>query len=160
MVTEYEHLHMCRTYKPVTNRWDSQGKRTLYKLKNSQKMPLKIRLIKPNPTTAPGHGPTTEFLLPVLGSVLTTASHWTWASHSRSRGLPAEQASQPFLCFSFSSSPLTPPHPPPNSSSGWARGHGQRKGSAAKTLLCPSNPSLLLQGHWQPEWFRAAFRLF
>lgn len=159
MVTEYEHLHTCRTYKPVINRWDSQGKETLYNLKSSQKMPLKIRLIKSNPTTPPVHGPATKFLLSVLGSVLTTASHWTSASHSRSTCLPAEQASQPLLCFSLSC-PQTPPHLPPNSSSGWARGHGQRKGSAAKTLLCPSSPSLLLQGHWQPEWFRAAFRLF
>lgn len=34
-------------------------------------MPLKIRIIKSNPTTAPGHGPSTEFFLPMLGSVLT-----------------------------------------------------------------------------------------
>lgn len=150
VLTEYEHLHTCNIYKPVTNTEDSQEKGLLHKLKNSQKMPLKIRLIKSNHTTAPGHGPTTEFFLPVLGSVLTTASHWTSASHSRGTGFPAEQASQPLPCFSLSCPP-TPPHPPPNSSSGWARGHGQRKGSAAKTLLCPSNPSLLLQGHWQPE---------
>lgn len=140
--------------------WYSQGKGTLYNVKNSPKMPLRSRLLKTNPTTALGHCPATELLLPVLGSVPTTASHWTSASHSRSRGLPAEQASWPFLCFPFSSSPPIPPHPPPNSSSGWARGHGQRKRSTAKTLLCPSNPSLLLQGHWQPEWFRAAFRPF
>lgn len=75
-------------------------------------MPLKIRLIKSNPTTAPGHGPSTEFFLPVLGSVLTAASHWTCASHSRSTALQAAQASQPLPCFSLSCT-LTPPHPLP-----------------------------------------------
>lgn len=75
-------------------------------------MSLKIRLIKSNPTTAPVHGPATEFLLPVQGSVPTTASHCTSARHSRSTGLPAEQASQPLPCFSLSCPP-TPPHPLP-----------------------------------------------
>lgn len=145
VLTEYEHLHTCNIYKPVTNTEDSQEKGLLHKLKNSQKMPLKIRLIKWNHTTAPGHGPTTEFFLPVLGSVLTTASHWTSASHSRGTGFPAEQASQPLPCFSLSCPP-TPPHPPYQQLLWMGQRTWPKEGKCSQDFAMPQQPLSAVAG--------------